>query len=369
MNGDPALRFEAAPTSSATELRLLRAGVNLPISEWALTGHNGMDLCQRLIAQDKAIEGDDVLVVEHQAVARLSAEESRRLNLPPVSTLRAVVEGNGIMLRPDFAVSLRWVRATGQAVVGARRVGAWLAEADGWRRLPETVFAVAEAVDAYTATPREDEAARLRAIARLREALPQAATAGTADAAGILGNATIIEADAFSLDTVGEGDALQLVPVLHRADGDGTPLLPADRQNAFAAGQFLKWPSARPVYALPGGVYVTPSPPLRRVLEVVRQTASGTAEQRKALLREPRAAIRQAIGDEADAALIESLLVETRIWSDRVIGLGLWQKRVLPWIALLANDWFGELPAGPGDRFPKVLGLQIGDQCVAVTPR
>jgi hypothetical protein len=361
------LTFKSTPTVAFTELRLTDNNTVLPVASWALSGHPGAGLCQRLIVEEVAIEEDDALFVEHAAIGRLTAEEARKLDMPPATALRAVVEGNGIMLRPEFAVSLRWVRSSGQPVLGVTRIGAWLSEAEGWRRLPETVFTVAEAVDAHAIAAKEDEGTRLRAVARLREALPAAATAGTADAAGILGTATIIEADAFSLETIGEGDALQLVPVLHRAGAGDAPLLPEDRQRAFGAEQFHRWPGARSVYALPGGVYVTVSPPLRRALDVVRKAASAPIEHRRALLREPRPAIREAIGDEADSALIESLLVETRAWSDRVIALGLWKPRVLPWISLQANDWFGGNGETDAAREPKPRGIQVGDRCLPLT--
>jgi hypothetical protein len=361
------LRFEIAPTISATELRLLDGQAAIPLSAWGLSGHPGADICQRLILEDQAIEDEACLLVEHPAMARMTADEARKLDLPPATALRAVVEGNGIMLRPDFAVALRWVRPTGQAVLGVQRVGAWLQEAEGWRRLPETLFAVAEAVDGHAVAARGDEADRMRAIARLREALPPAATSGQADASGMLGTVTVIEADAFSLDTVGEGDAMHLVPVLHRAGGGTAPLLPEDRQRMFGAEQFLRFASARPVYSLPGGVYITISPLLRRALEVVRRAAAGTPTQRRALLRDPRPAIREALGDEADLALIDSVVVETPIWSERVIGLGLWQPRVVPWIVLPGNDWFGDGGERGQSQQARVVGLLIGDRGLELT--
>jgi len=361
------LTFRLTPTTPFTELRLIDKDGVVPVASWALSGHRGAGLCQRLIIDGVAFEEGDTLFIDHAAIARLTAEEARKLDMPPATALRAVVEGNGIMLRPDFAVSLRWVRSSGQAVLGTTRTGAFLSEADGWRRLPETVFAVAEAVDAYALAAKLDEGSRLGAVARLREALPPAATAGTADAAGILGKATIIEADAFSLDTTGEGDAMQLVPVLHRAGGGDAPLLPEDRQRAFGAEQFQRWPSARSVYALPGGIYVTVSPPLRRALDIVRKSVSAPIEHRRALLRDPRPAIREAIGDEADSALIESLLVETQAWSDRVIALGLWKPRVLPWIALQTNDWFGGNGDAADTRDPRPSGIQVGDRCLQLS--
>jgi hypothetical protein len=347
---------------------MMAGGQPAPFSSWAFTGHPAVDVCQRLLLEEAAIAEADLLLVEHAAIARLTAAEAVKLSLPPLTTLRAVIEGSGVMLRPEFTVNMRWTRPSGQNVLEVDRRGAWLRESQGWRRLPETLFAVAQAIDDYAIVPTGEEAARLRALSALREALPPAATAGTAEGSGMLGTVTILEADAFSLETMGEGDAMQLVPVLHRAGSGSLPLLPEDHAHLFGRDQFHRWPTARPVYSLPGGIYITLSPPLRQAMEVVRKAAAGSPAQRRALLRAPRAAIRAAIGDEADEAVIEKLVVETAAWSDRVIGLGLWERRVLPWITLGGNDWFGPAPGGQGtsDSVPK--GLLVGDQRVPLTP-
>ncbi len=364
----PIPRLIATPTPDWTEFRMLADGRGLPVSSWAFAGHPGFDICQRLLLDEVAIEEAEMLLVEHHAIARLTAAEATKLDLPPVTSLRAVVEGSGVMLRADFVVKLRWTRPSGQNVLGVESVGAWLREADGWRRLPETLFAIAQAVSDYAAVPSGDEAKRLRSLAVLREALPAAATAGTADGSGMLVTITILEADALSLETMGDGDTMQLVPVLHRAGGANVPLLPEDLARAFGKEQFHRWPTARPVYSLSGGVYITLSPPLRQALEVVRKAAAGSLAQRRALLRSPRAAIRVAIGDEADEAVLEGLVVETSAWSERVIGLGLWEKRVLPWIMLGGNDWFGDAIEASGGEARQPKGILVGDQRVPLGP-
>jgi len=363
------LQFVALPVIAGTELRLMSGDEVVPTGSWGLAGHRGVDLARRLAIDGAAIEADDFLLIEHSAVAKLTAAEAARLDLPPATTLRVVVEGSGIMLRPDFTASLRWTRPGGQNVIGVERVGAWVQVAEGWRRLPETLFAVAEAVDRYRLAAREGDAMRLSALAVLREALPAAAIAGSAEASGLLGTVTILEADALSLDAVGTGDDLQIVPVLHRAGDGETPLLPDDRQKSFGRDQFLRWPTARGVYTLPGGVYVVLSPPLRQALEVARRVAAGSPAERRSFLREPRAAIRAAIGDEADAAVVDALVVETQLWSERVLGLGLWQPRVLPWVEVASNDWFGSNEAGQATERTRSAprGIVVGDRRLPLT--
>lgn len=85
-------------------------------------------------------------------------------------------------------------------------------------------------------------------------------------------------------------------------------------------------------------------------------------------MQSPRAFLREALGDDADGVVLERIFRETARYADRVIGLGLWQPRVLPWVTIAATEWFGPedgatpgAPAGDG-------GLFVGDQRIAMTP-
>jgi hypothetical protein len=95
------------PTADWTELAMVAGVQPLPFSSWAFAGYPGFDVCQRLLLEESAITEADLLLVEHTAIARLTAAEAAKLNLPPLTTLRAVIEGSGVMLRPEFSVKLR----------------------------------------------------------------------------------------------------------------------------------------------------------------------------------------------------------------------------------------------------------------------
>ena len=99
-------KFSITPTSSATELRLLIDGVPQPFSTWALTGQPGTDICERWVVEGTALEDETSILVDNTAICRLSTAEATKLGLPPLTRLRAVVEGSGIMVRPDFSISL-----------------------------------------------------------------------------------------------------------------------------------------------------------------------------------------------------------------------------------------------------------------------
>lgn len=358
------------PTSAGTEFRLIAEGASQPVDSWAIVAPSdllpAMDLLNRLVAEDRAIADDDLVLVEHAAVADLSAAEAAALRLPPLSEAVARISTVGLITNPAFSATIEWRRDTGQALIGADRTGAWLTVGGRAGRLSSALFAIAEAVDAI-GQAGADPAARLLAVGRLRELLPAAAQDGSASMGGAFPAIEIVQADAFSLDLVSEGAATRLVPILHRA-GEATPLLPPDQQSAFGDRQFNLFTEARAIYALPGNRFVVLAPTLRLALTEVRRRQSGPASMKHALMAAPRAVLRAALEDPADPTFvdrIDSLFVETPAYSDRVTGLGIWTPRVVPWVQRVGTDWFGP-DAPPGREAPG--GLVVGDRRLDLTP-
>ncbi|MEK0081710.1 DEAD/DEAH box helicase [Benzoatithermus flavus] len=367
-------RFALTVTPAATELALLGPTGPVPTDLWAVAAPPallpGVDLVQRLAAAGSAVAEGATARLEHAAVARLTAREAALLGLPPLAEAVAVIETRGVINRPDFTASLRWQRPSGQPIVGAERTGAWLRIGEAWRRLPDTLLAIAEAVDRLQATAADDLAERMRTLAALREALPPAQATGAASAQGALGTLTIAIADAFSLDLVGEGRAARLVPILHRADAEeDAPLLPPEKQRIFGDDQFNRFTGVRPLYALGDGWYVVLEPPLQRALGEVRRLQGAPLAKKRRLLEAPRAFLREALGDEVESAVLERVFRETASYGSRVLGLGLWQPRVLPWVQMAGTDWFGPETGGTaGGPAPKPGGLVVGDRRIELDP-
>ena len=206
---------------------------------------------------------------------------------------------------------------------------------------------------------------KLVALAALREALPAGAEHGLAHASGLVGSINIAIADSFSLDLRGDDD--RLAPVLHGGGGNPeAPLLAQAQQEAFERS-FNSASTARPVYALSGQWYVVPQPLLRRALATVRRINGASAATRRSFLSNPRAFLREEIGEDAEAVVLDSVFRETQAYADRVLGLGLWKPRVVPWIPLPATDWLGSGPQEP-KPLPKPPGLMVGDRQVPLNP-
>jgi hypothetical protein len=369
--------FAFSIAQEATEISLIARDRAVSFDRWAaeapLSLRPGVDLALRLEAAGSAISDDAMLLIEHSAVAALSAHESSLLGLPPAADVVAAVATRGNVAQPSYEVTLAWHRPTGQSIIGAQRVGAWLRIADQWRRLPDPLFAVAEAVDAARQA-RNEAGARLTALARLLELLPEAQKEGTALATGMLGQINIHVADAFSLDLEGEGEKTRLVPILLRAGGElEAPLLPEPLHQAFAHRQFNGFSDARTVYALGSGNMLVLSPPLRRALSVVRRIQSAAPTTRRALFSNPRLYLREALGDDEET-LIENVFRDTGAYSERVIGLGLWQPRVVPWIEVPPTEWFTGAGVAGGEtgqeegRRPHRSGIRVDDVWVELAP-
>ncbi len=373
-------RFTFTPSGAGTELRLAGPAGPLPVARWAVDAplplRPGVDLVRKLLAAEGALEDQDLVLLDHATVAGLSAGEAARLQLPAAVEAVAVIETEGLVARPDFRIRLDWERPSGQHLPGARRVGAWLDVGTGWRRIPEPLFSLAEAVDAVAGVEPGDEAGRLRALARLCELLPELRARNAARTPNLLDRLRIAVADAFSLELEGEGADARLVPVLFRAgapaDGaEPAPLLDPTRQNRFGRELFHAYGSARGVYVLGSGDWVALTPRLRRALQVVREVQSAPWPVRKELFCKPRVFIADRLGEEPASAEMESLFVETRAYGERVRGVGLWQPRVLPWVEIEPTDWLGA-EGGPGappgaGRTPFRGGIVIGDRQIPLS--
>ena len=347
--------FAFVPSAAGTELRLMAGDRALPVERWPIEAPAGLlaavDLIRGMVADEKGVEGDDVVLVEHAAIAELSAHQATLIGFPPLADARAQVSTTGLVTGGSFKATLQWVRPTGQAVVGAVRTGAWLRIGGRDWRLSAMLLALAEAVEEVAAALTPD--ARLRAIAALRDALPGSQPTGAVLASGLM-RIDVVQADAFSLDLRGEGPDARLVPILHRA-GSEEHLLSETLQDEFGIDQFNRFTEARPVYSLSGGVFVVLAPVLREALGEVRRHQYAPLAEKRALLRSPRRALRATLDADDDPTLldaVEQVFVETRAYSDRVTGLGLWEPRALPWVARAPTDWFAaaNTPPRPGER-------------------
>lgn len=366
-DGPVTARFLIQPEPSGTEFRLEVAGLIVPHNVWAIEAPSslvaGVAVLQRLIASEQAVTDGDTVLVEHAAIAALSAAEAASLQLPALSAAVARVGTQGLITQPQFRATLQWCRPGGQAIVAPQRIGAWLRVGGALGRLSAPLFAIAEAVEKVAAVTEQSE--KLSALAQLREVLPDALTNGSAMGGGLAASIAIVQAEAFSLDLLEDGTSSRLIPILHES-GTTDRLLSDELQNAFADEQFNQFGEARSLYTLPGGVYLALPPTLRKALQVVREQQSASRSRKRAFLAAPRRFLREAFDSDDDPTLVdavESIFTETPAYSDRVLALGLWVPRVVPWLSRPSTDWFG-----PEGQEAAAGGLEIEGERISLKP-
>jgi len=102
--------------------------------------------------------------------------------------------------------------------------------------------------------------------------------------------------------------------------------------------------------------------PALSVTECGEETRKASAEERRSFLRNPRAAIAKALEADEDDSPSAKIFIETQHYSDRVEGLGLWERPQLPWLARRPNSWLPEtgwITDGSGSDLPAMTRDEI----------
>lgn len=346
-------------------------GAKVPFEDWSLRG----PVAARAIAADLidrwandsrdsagtplvSPEPDGSVVLSNALVAGLSEQEAMALALPPAIRIQLEIETSGIFGRPGFKIETRWVRPGGLAarvmpIEGRLRYGGqeWRIAEPLWSTL-EAIRAVNEAGDPPT---------QQYAMSKLRETLG-AAEGDILHPDGFLKRLRISYAAGFSLDLKTTGGKFDFDPILfsrsRRAaaqegevpDSDEDGLLPSSLQQKFIE-RFRASDRAQNAYRLDDCTIVYLDPELKRALEIVHRAQGLDEDSRRKFALSPRRYISEAMpeGDLADDAL-SALFIETQQYSERVNGIDIWRKPVLPWIKPKPNSWL-----------PESFGLYIGD--------
>lgn len=295
-------------------------------------------------------------------VARLRDSEAEALALPPATRLALNLQSSGLIQRDGFRIDTSWTRRGGVPVRATVANGRIRHDGRDWR-IPEPLFSTLAHV--ATVNAAADEAARQAGLAALKRTIGTDAAAQIATD-GIIDRLRLSYASGFSLALGTSADDFDFDPVLfgrERLDAaEGGAALDEEQDSLLpptsAAGfrrRFRAGDGTRRTYLLDDGSILYIDPQLGRVLKEVRRAQAGDTEQRRAFAAAPERHISEALnanGEDAENAA--RLFVETRQFSDRVAGIDIWRKPVLPWVKAKPNSWL-----------PESFGLRIGDDADA----
>lgn len=368
------------------ETRLLRADRRIAWAAWSTSlGRATMRTFMGLIDNGRAEARDDGLFLPHATVAALPDYLALKLGLPPLVDATLSLRFHGRIDGDGGHLGFEWKDA-GQRTVRPARDGALIDIGGAPGRLTSLLFDLCEAAEAFNASIGRPIDERIAAWAPVQSILADG-TGKEIRADGYARSLTFYQAGAFSLDIVERAHGPDFTPVLMRRvdtppcdDGtdseefdttattdDSTPaiadvLLPEVHLKAFVDKFSDDGANTRNAYVLGRNTYVVIPPDVKIALDVVRAKRRAPRDERRAFLRNPRAAIAAAL--EQTGRTVAPIFVETAAYSARVEGLGLWNEIVLP-PTKRGGDWLPEAFEGLTTAASVAVTLENVDDIIA----
>ncbi|AMS40140.1 DEAD/DEAH box helicase [Aminobacter aminovorans] len=349
----------------------------VPVKDWHLIGGKQGAAARFLlpgVEAGESLEQAGGVLLPHSLVASLPATVAEAAGLPPLSTLSITLAFERIMTDANARIRASWYDQD-ENRIRIERTGAltrWGA-LDG--RLSRPLYELAEAIDGYNRTEGRDAEARIAAWGFVQAALKRTTNDDFRSGDDYLTSLTVYQAGAVALDVVETAGGPDFFPVVmgrEKAptleddaaapgeDSEAPPaqrdlvsdaLLPRPMQQRFSRELFAGELKSRDAYVLDRNVFLVLDPSLKTALDVIRRKRAAPKAERIAFLKNPRAEIAQALGDESGETAL-SLLVETWQYSERVLGLGVWEPPAIPWLKTKSGQWLPE-------RFPCRIGNEV----------
>jgi len=328
------------------------------VNEWTLQDgvSSSMGSFLRLRDDGLAAELDDgqKLLVDWKSIAELSVDQLQSMGLPNACPYTLELTTNSSLRDADFEINYGFVQK-GRRVLGADRTGAWLVCRNDKFILINPLFDLIEAIDDLNSGHNQDFETRMLKWGQISELLPDNALIPHH-----LRSIKITIATGFKLHPfINESGEPDFDPVLGRWQTHLTddldekkefkPTLPNARQSDFAK-KFRGLNQVKHRYAVGGNNYVVLVPDVEKALNSVHVAQRSSPESRQNFLKNVSGHLRCALDDAGVPDVSVDQVFCDQELSDRVIGIGIWDRRPLPWIKQASEPW---LPA-------EKLGLRIG---------
>lgn len=370
--------FSFTPHREHAEIRIVETRVLGPRrvsrKEWPGIPDRFQPAIRHLLAavdQEGDVQPDDALILPNEALLDLPASVLSVMRVPDPAGLVLRLELIGRVESPEGRIRVVWEDRSSRRL-NPRLEGVVVHTGAGPGRLSARTYRILRAVEAYNATGGEpDRIASWTPVQRELESI--AGEEVRADR--LLANLRIYQAGAFGLDVRQAVDGPVFDPVLMGptarespvddvppASDDDDPrreaaektwlLRPAEYEQFLRAFGADDLPT-RPAYVVGRNTYVVVEPDTRAALDVVKRMRRATGADRREFVKNPRSFLVEALPELGEAAA--RLFVETPQYSERVKGLGLWEKPNLSWLARKSTGW---LPEG--------FVLSIGERRIAL---
>lgn len=310
----------------------------------------------------------DTIRMSHRIAAGLDGDAAAVLDLPPLVDLVLRTDVEGVPGSSDFRLRHEWVRGGQRQSV--ERQGAFLRTSEGLRRLPGWLLGALEVGEGCA--PGRDDAAHWEALARFREALDPGVRVEDSRAARVsmsdfLSGLEVRLADGFSIHPNESADDFEAVPfsnrrldVLSQTGGVSEDSAELEGTNLRIFQQKLRERGALPAYRLGRGSFLVIDRAAMPGLEVMAELQRAPAAERRTFIANPRPRITAAIegalrsagrldnlapDEEAEAveAAAGPVFIETREFSDRVRGIGVFEVPPIDIARASGTTWLPEI--------------------------
>lgn len=315
---------------------------------------------------------ETTIQLSHALASQVDARTAAVLDFPPLADLVLETDAEGVLGKPSFKLTYRWTRHG--RVEMASRVGCILETSRGLRRLPYWLIEALDVADAFRSG--EAEVSHWEALARFRQALDPGVVASADSKAARVSMTDFLQglrvrlADRFSISPVERDGHLDfdVVPFsgrhLDAVDQTEAPVSEADGELAgedlLAFQSRLRSRGSLPAYRLGQRGYLVVDQSAVPVLDVLAEMQHASPSDRDAFVRSPGRAVTEAVErwlrdsgrleglspageEETIETAAQPMLIETREYSERVVGLSVYQPPNLGMQLDGSTTWLPEI--------------------------
>lgn len=309
---------------------------------------------------------DDELIVSHKLIAQLNDNDANNLALPAKIPYILDIRHQGILSSPKFNMSSDWIDLNGQFIVGSKEVGSILEHGSKTYRIFDPFYSIINKINLISDITEKKHLYEV--WSDIQSYLPEELQESirTSDT---LRRTRIAFATSFSLNVRSNEEGFDYDPVLfgkkelEQAKEDNIEisedknLLPPIIHDKFVE-KFNQLNNIQSRIPINGGWYVYLDNNIKESLKIAKTIKSEGKEAKKRFIRNPTSIIKERLQEnlsQKEINNLESIFVETTQYSERVLDVGVFEKKVLPWIKRKGEEWF-----------PDTFGLQIGEQFIQV---
>ncbi len=364
------LHYTYNAESSLISFQLQDTNQPIPISRWTDARQAGADILLGWKEEEDSsvIQIDEITIALpiNSLVSALKNDQGElrhALGLPEYFTGVLTLSDHGILNEEKYHIKYQWLKSNGTPYTVVNEQGCFIEAAGKKYLMPPHVWQILEEIERVNNSTVKLASERLQHIHQIQsllDYLPESARAQIITD-GRIRNIRLYYADAFQIEAETVADGYNALPVLKRAEKlsyDETQKTFSDLLTrsdlAIFHNHFRESTEARANYTLEAGRYLVISPKVHQALQIVHKVRSEPNEKRLVFLQNPRLRLEEELGEAFSGEALDA------IFSDRVVGFGEKQKRVIPWIKIEGQVWW---PAEETvDKAPWPRGIEIGDQ-------